>query len=76
MLIDTAGIRGKAKVHENLEFYSVIRAVKALDESDIAVIVLDATKGVTHQDLTIYKMAIKIRYSFLCQILKNRQKVL
>ena len=59
MLIDTAGIRGKAKVHENLEFYSVIRAVKALDESDIAVIVLDATKGVTHQDLTIYKMAIK-----------------
>ncbi len=59
ILIDTAGIRGKAKVHENLEFYSVIRAVKALDESDIAVIVLDAVKGITHQDLTIYKMAIK-----------------
>ncbi len=59
MLIDTAGIRGKAKVHENLEFYSVIRAVKALDESDIAIIVLDAAKGITHQDLTIYKMAIK-----------------
>jgi GTP-binding protein len=59
VLIDTAGIRGKAKVHENLEFYSVIRAVKALDESDIAVIVLDASKGVTHQDLTIFKMAIK-----------------
>jgi len=59
MLIDTAGIRGKAKVQENLEFYSVIRAVKALDESDIALIVLDATKGITHQDLSIYKMAIK-----------------
>ena len=59
ILIDTAGIRGKAKVQENLEFYSVIRAVKALDESDVAVIVLDATKGVTHQDLSIYKMAIK-----------------
>lgn len=59
ILIDTAGIRGKAKVHENLEFYSVIRAVKALDEADIAVIVLDAVKGITHQDLTIYKMAIK-----------------
>jgi GTP-binding protein len=59
ILIDTAGIRGKAKVHENLEFYSVIRAVKALDESDIAVIVLDAAKGITHQDLTIYKMAIR-----------------
>jgi GTP-binding protein len=59
MLIDTAGIRGKAKVQENLEFYSVIRAVKALDEADIALIVLDATKGITHQDLSIYKMAIK-----------------
>lgn len=59
ILIDTAGIRSKAKVHENLEFYSVIRAIKALDESDIAVIVIDATKGITHQDLAIYKMAIK-----------------
>jgi GTP-binding protein len=59
ILIDTAGIRGKAKVQENLEFYSVIRAIKALDESDIAIIVLDATKGITHQDLSIYKMAIK-----------------
>lgn len=59
ILIDTAGIRSKAKVHENLEFYSVIRAIKALDESDIAVIVIDATKGITHQDLAIYKMSIK-----------------
>lgn len=59
ILIDTAGIRSKAKVHENLEFYSVIRAINALDESDVAVIVLDAAKGITHQDLAIYKMAIK-----------------
>lgn len=59
LLIDTAGIRRKSKVQENLEFYSVIRAVKALDEADIAVIVLDATKGITHQDLSIYKMAIR-----------------
>lgn len=59
ILIDTAGIRRKSKVYENLEFYSVIRAVKALDESDIAVVVLDATKGITHQDLSIYKMAVK-----------------
>lgn len=59
VLIDTAGIRGKAKVQENLEFYSVIRAVKSLDEADIAVVVLDATKGITHQDLSIFKMAIK-----------------
>lgn len=59
ILIDTAGIRRKDKVHENLEFYSVIRAVKALDESDIAVIVLDAKQGITHQDLTIYRMAVR-----------------
>lgn len=59
ILVDTAGIRGKSKVQENLEFYSVIRAVKALDESDIALIVIDAKKGITHQDLTIYKMAVK-----------------
>ncbi|MFM2306712.1 MAG: hypothetical protein RLZZ367_1381 [Bacteroidota bacterium] len=59
VLIDTAGIRSKAKVHENLEFYSVIRAIKALDESDVAVVVIDAVKGITHQDLTIYRMAVK-----------------
>lgn len=59
LLIDTAGIRKRARVHENLEFYSVIRAVKAIDESDIALIVIDATKGITHQDLTIYKMAVR-----------------
>lgn len=59
LLIDTAGIRKRARVHENLEFYSVIRAVKAIDESDVALIVIDATKGITHQDLTIYKMAVR-----------------
>lgn len=59
MMIDTAGIRSKSKVHENLEFYSTIRAIKALDDSDIAIIVLDASKGITHQDLSIYKMAIR-----------------
>ncbi|MBL0309345.1 MAG: ribosome biogenesis GTPase Der [Bacteroidetes bacterium] len=59
ILIDTAGIRSKSKVQENLEFYSVIRAIKALDESDVAIIVLDAVKGITHQDLSIYKMAVK-----------------
>jgi GTP-binding protein len=59
ILIYTAGIRRKSKVHENLEFYSVIRAVKALDESDIAIIVIDATRGISQQDLSIFKMAIK-----------------
>lgn len=59
ILIDTAGIRRKAKVHEDLEFYSVIRAIKALDEADVCLLLLDAEKGITAQDLTIYSLAAK-----------------
>jgi GTPase len=59
ILIDTAGIRRKAKVHEDLEFYSVIRAIKAMDEADICLLMLDAEKGITAQDLNIYSLAVK-----------------
>lgn len=59
MLIDTAGIRKKAKVTEDLEFYSVIRAIKAMDEADICIILLDAEKGITAQDLNIYSLAAR-----------------
>jgi GTPase len=59
VLIDTAGIRKKAKVHEDLEFYSVIRAIKALDEADICLLVLDAEKGITQQDLNIFSLAVR-----------------
>jgi len=59
ILIDTAGIRRKAKVHEDLEFYSVIRAVKALDEADVCMLLIDAEKGISAQDLNIYSMAVK-----------------
>ncbi|MGZ5286034.1 MAG: ribosome biogenesis GTPase Der [Flavisolibacter sp.] len=59
ILIDTAGIRRKAKVHEDLEFYSVIRAIKALDEADVCLIMLDAEKGITAQDLTIFSLAAR-----------------
>lgn len=59
VLIDTAGIRRKAKVHEDLEFYSVIRAIKAMDEADICLLMLDAEKGITAQDLNIFSMAVK-----------------
>src|SRR6185312_16814920 len=54
VLIDTAGIRRKTKVHEDLEFYSVIRAIKAMDEADVCVLMLDAEKGLTAQDLNIF----------------------
>ena len=59
ILIDTAGIRRKTKVNEDLEFYSVIRAVKAVDEADVCLIVLDAEKGITAQDLNIFALAVK-----------------
>lgn len=59
VLIDTAGIRRKAKVHEDLEFYSVIRAIKALDEADVCLLMLDAEKGITAQDLTIFSLAAR-----------------
>jgi GTPase len=59
MLIDTAGIRKKAKVEEDLEFYSVIRAIKAMDEADVCILMLDAGKGISHQDLSIFSLAAK-----------------
>jgi GTP-binding protein len=59
VLIDTAGVRRKAKVHEDLEFYSVIRAIKAMDEADICMLLLDATKGITAQDLSIFGLAAR-----------------
>lgn len=59
ILIDTAGIRRKNKVHEDLEFYSVIRAIKALDEADVCLLLLDAEKGITAQDLNIFSLAAR-----------------
>lgn len=59
VLIDTAGIRRKNKVHEDLEFYSVIRAIRAMDEADVCMLLLDASKGITAQDLSIFSLAVK-----------------
>lgn len=70
ILIDTAGIRRKSKVHEDLEFYSVIRAVKALDESDVAIIVFDATQEISQQDLTIFRMAVKKKRGIIVAVNK------
>jgi len=59
ILIDTAGIRKKNKVDEDLEFYSVIRAVNAMDEANVCLLVIDAEQGITAQDLSIYSLAAK-----------------
>ncbi len=59
LLIDTAGIRKKAKVHENLEFYSVMRAISAIEESDVCILMLDAQDGIEQQDLSILRLMQK-----------------
>ncbi len=59
MLIDTAGIRKKSKVEEDLEFYSVMRAIRAVEESDVCLLILDATLGMEAQDLNILRLAQK-----------------
>jgi GTP-binding protein len=59
ILIDTAGIRRKAKVHEDLEFYSVIRAIRAMDEADVCLLMVDAPKGMTAQDINIFSLAAR-----------------
>lgn len=59
VLIDTAGLRKKKNVHEDLEFYSVIRAIKAMDEADVCMLLIDATKGITMQDINIFSLAAR-----------------
>jgi GTPase len=59
ILIDTAGIRKKAKVDEDLEFYSVMRSIKAIENSDVCILLLDATLGIEAQDLAIFRLAVK-----------------
>lgn len=59
ILLDTAGIRKKAKVHENLEFYSVMRAIQAIEESDVCILMIDAQTGIEAQDMSIFRLAQK-----------------
>src|SRR5947209_1630822 len=59
VLIDTAGLRKKNKEKDDLEFYSVIRAIKAMDEADVCLLVLDAEKGITAQDVSMFSLAAR-----------------
>lgn len=60
-LVDTAGIRRKAKVKEDLEFYSVMRSVRAIEHSDVIILIIDATRGFESQDQNIFWLAEKNR---------------
>ena len=61
MLVDTAGIRRKAKVHEDLEFYSVMRSIRAIEHSDVCIMMIDATTGMEAQDMNIFNLLLKNR---------------
>ncbi|NDW09195.1 ribosome biogenesis GTPase Der [Dysgonomonas sp. 520] len=58
-LVDTAGIRKKGKVTEDLEYYSVIRSIKAIENSDVCILMIDATQGIESQDLNIFSLIQK-----------------
>ncbi len=60
-LVDTAGLRKKGKVEENLEFYSVMRAVRAIENSDVCIIMADASVGFDAQDVNIFSLAVRNR---------------
>ncbi|NLI72545.1 MAG: ribosome biogenesis GTPase Der [Bacteroidales bacterium] len=55
-LVDTAGIRKKAKVTEDLEYYSVVRSIRAIENSDVCILMIDATRGVESQDMNIFSL--------------------
>lgn len=57
ILVDTAGLRKRARVHEDLEFYSVMRSIKALEASDVCILLLDAELGMEAQDVSIFRLA-------------------
>lgn len=61
MLVDTAGIRKKGKVHEDLEFYSVMRSIRSIENSDVCILMIDATKGMEAQDMNIFNLILKNR---------------
>ena len=70
MIVDTAGIRRKAKVHEDLEFYSVMRSIRAIEKADICVLMIDATQGMEAQDMNIFNLIIKNRKG--CVLVVNK----
>ena len=61
MLVDTAGIRRKTKVHEDLEFYSVMRSIRAIEHSDVCILMIDATTGMEAQDMNIFNLIVRNR---------------
>jgi len=69
-LVDTAGLRKKGKVTENLEFYSVMRSIRAIEASDVCILMLDASQGIEAQDLNIFNLIVRNKKG--CVIVVNK----
>lgn len=70
MLVDTAGMRKKGKVNENLEFYSVMRSIRAIEHSDVCILMIDANAGMESQDMNIFNLILRNRKG--CVIVVNK----
>ncbi len=79
-LVDTAGIRKKGKVTEDLEYYSVIRSIKAIENSDVCILMIDATQGIESQDMNIFSLIQKNRKGLVVcvnkwDLVENKEQV-
>ncbi|MER3524022.1 MAG: ribosome biogenesis GTPase Der [Ignavibacteria bacterium] len=70
LLVDTAGLRKRSRIKESVEFYSTLRTLKAIDRCDVAVVLIDATQGLEHQDLHILETAIERQRATLLTVNK------
>ena len=70
ILVDTAGVRKKSKVSEDLEFYSVMRSIRAIENSDVCILMVDATSGIEAQDMSIFNLIARNRKG--CVIVVNK----
>ena len=70
MLVDTAGMRRKSKVHEDLEFYSVMRSIRVIEQADVCVLMIDANSGMESQDMNIFNLIQKNRKA--CVLVVNK----
>ncbi|MBD2705401.1 ribosome biogenesis GTPase Der [Spirosoma sp. BT702] len=70
ILTDTAGLRRKARITDNIEFYSTLRSIKAMEDSDVCIILLDATRGMEAQDMNIIGQAVKAKKGVVVMVNK------
>ena len=70
MLVDTAGMRKKAKVNEDLEFYSVMRSIRAIERADVCILMIDAMTGMEAQDMSIFNLILRNRKA--CVLVVNK----